>query len=528
MTPSCESLPSDPALLTELALALRAENESLRTTISTLKALIFGTRSERLSAIGAEQLALALGEGDDDTPPGPIGSDASAGVLKKPRKKAERNIGKLPEHLPRSERVIEPATTQCPCCNGKMHRIGEDVSETLDRIPATLRVLRTIRPKYACRACESGVTQAPAPARLIENGMVSTALVAQIAVAKYAWLSTLYRQTLILSGQGVVLDRQTLARWMKQAAWMLEGLYELQLATMHRCPHLFCDETPMPVLAPGHVKTSQFWAHATDDRAWAGPAPPAVAYVFAGSRGKKEIAAQLSGFSGILQVDVTPPTRRWSKMQRPKAASRSPSASRMRAAILSVCSRRRARPSPRRSSRGSPQSMRSRSASAARPPSCAKPSAKPKPNRSWTLCTPGCSPCEGLSQIAPLTKAINYTLAHWSGLTRFLDDGRIEPDTNIVERPIRSMAIGKKNSLFCGDEGGGRTWAILSTLLQTARLNELDPEVWLVDVLERVVSGATTNDRLAELLAWNLNRYTTAIFIIHPMAKILGETAASL
>ncbi len=132
-----------------------------------------------------------------------------------------------------------------------------------------------------------------------------------------------------------------------------------------------------------------------------------------------------------------------------------------------------------------------------------KPSVKPKPSHSWTLCTPGCSPCEGLSQIAPLTKAINYTLAHWSGLTRFLDDGRVEPDTNIVERPIRFIAIGKRNSLFCGDEGGGRTWAILSTLLQTARLNNVDPEVWLIDVLERVVSGATTNDRLAELLAWN-------------------------
>ena len=110
---------------------------------------------------------------------------------------------------------------------------------------------------------------------------------------------------------------------------------------------------------------------------------------------------------------------------------------------------------------------------------------------------------DGLSQISPLTKAINYMLDHWSGLTRFLDDGRIEPDTNIVERPIRSIAIGKKNSLFCGDEGGGETWAILSTLLQTARLNGLDPEAWLADVLERVVSGATTNDRLVELLAWN-------------------------
>jgi len=171
MTLRGESLPSDPALLTELALALRAENESLRTTISTLKALIFGAHSERLSTIGAEQLVLALVEGDGDTPPGPVGSDASAGFSKKPRKKAERNIGKLPEHLPRCERVIEPSTTHCPCCNGKMRRIGEDVTETLDRIPATLRVLRTIRPKYACRACDSGVAQAPAPARLIEGGV---------------------------------------------------------------------------------------------------------------------------------------------------------------------------------------------------------------------------------------------------------------------------------------------------------------------------------------------------------------------
>jgi len=198
---------------------------------------------------------------------------------------------------------VEPDTTLCPCCQGQLHRIGEDVSEVLDVIPAILRVLRTIRPKYACRSCTDGVVQAKMLPRPIEGGMASTALVAHIATAKYGWLSTLYRQTQILAGQGVVLDRQTLARWMKQAAWMLKGLYALQLATMHRCPRLFCDETPMPVLAPGRTKIHQFWAHATDDRPWAGPAPPAVAYVFASSRGKKEIAAQLSGFEGILQVD---------------------------------------------------------------------------------------------------------------------------------------------------------------------------------------------------------------------------------
>jgi transposase len=110
---------------------------------------------------------------------------------------------------------------------------------------------------------------------------------------------------------------------------------------------------------------------------------------------------------------------------------------------------------------------------------------------------------DGLSQISTLTKAINYTLGHWVGLTRFLDDGRLEPDTNIVERPIRPIAIGRRNSLFCGDEGGGETWTILSTLVNTAKLNGVDPETWLTDVLERMVSGRTTNDRLSELLAWN-------------------------
>ncbi|MHC2739071.1 transposase, partial [Bradyrhizobium liaoningense] len=148
------------------------------------------------------------------------------------------------------ERVIEPASTLCPCCTGQMHRIGEESSEALDRVPAWLRVLRTIRPKYACRSCEGPIVQAPAPARLVEGGMATTALIAHIAAAKYAWQSTLYRQTQILAGQGVVVDRQTLARWMGSAAWLVRGLYDLQLKTMHGFERLFCDETPMPVLDP--------------------------------------------------------------------------------------------------------------------------------------------------------------------------------------------------------------------------------------------------------------------------------------
>jgi len=250
-----ENLPSDPALLVELALGLDAENESLRATIANLKGLIFGARSERMSVILAEQLALDLEDGAGDLVPPPANDDAvptsTNERARRPRAKSKRNIGALPADLPRHEVTIEPESATCPCCAGALHRIGEEVSEALDRAPAVLRVLRTIRPKYACRACEETVVQAKAPARLIEGGMVTTALVCHIAVAKYGWQSTLYRQTQILAGLGVDLDRSTLARWMKQLAWMLKGLYLLQLAHMHRYPRLFCDETPMPVIEPG-------------------------------------------------------------------------------------------------------------------------------------------------------------------------------------------------------------------------------------------------------------------------------------
>ena len=302
-----DALPTDPATLTEMVLALDAENEKLRVAMQTLKEMIFGKRSERLAAIVAEQLALELDDlATGVTPPAPANDDVPATKpAGKPRKKARRNIGALPKHLPRCEQVLEPDTTACPCCQGVLHRIGEDVSEVLDVIPAILRVLRTIRPKYACRGCTDGVVQAKVLPRLIEGGMGSTALVTHVVVSKFAWYLPLYRQVQILAGQGLHLDRATLAGWVKRAAWWLKSLYELQLRTIQASPRLFCDETPMPVLDPGRHRTRicQFWAHAMDDRPWGGPSPPAVAYVFADGRGTEEIAGQLTGFSGILQVD---------------------------------------------------------------------------------------------------------------------------------------------------------------------------------------------------------------------------------
>ena len=179
-----EDLPSDPAALAEMVLAFEGENEDLRAQIATLKGLIFGARSERSAIICAEQLVFDLERTADAQRPA-NDDEPESGAARTKRRKPRRNIGSLSAYLPRCEQVIEPASTLCPCCSGQMHRIGEETSEALDRVPAWLRVLRTIRPKYACRTCEGPIVQAKAPARLVEGGMATTALIAHIATAKY-------------------------------------------------------------------------------------------------------------------------------------------------------------------------------------------------------------------------------------------------------------------------------------------------------------------------------------------------------
>src|SRR5258705_4151318 len=208
-----DALPTDLAALTEMVLALDAENEKLRVAMQTLKEMMFGKRSERLAALVTEQLALEVDDLETGvTPPAPANDDLPATKpAGKPRKKASRNIGALPKHLPRCEQVLEPDATACPCCEGRLHKIGEDVSEVLDVIPAILRVLRTIRPKYDCRGCTDGVVQAKVLPRLIESSMASTALVTHVGVSKFAWYLPLYRQWPVFARPGGPLHLGTLA-----------------------------------------------------------------------------------------------------------------------------------------------------------------------------------------------------------------------------------------------------------------------------------------------------------------------------
>src|SRR3954469_7333200 len=389
-----EDVPSDPARLVAMVRALDTENERLRAIVRTLKDLLFGARSEKAAAIDVAQLPLDL---DDlavgPTPPPPPANDEGGTERKgdRPRRPAVRNIGALPKHLPRCEEVIEPETTACPCCAGALHRIGEETREALDVVPAFLRVRRTIIPKYACRTCEGAIVQAKSPPRLVEGGVATTALVTHVAVSKLAWHIPLYRQAQIFNGQGVRLDRSTLALWMKRAAWWLKPLYERQLAAILAGSRVFSDVTPMPVLDPGRGRTKcgQFWSHAVDDRPWGGPAPPAVAYVYADGRSMADLASQVQGFTGILQSLPSGLTRGWTATAAtrgwPAVIRRSNSRSVWPTPVASSSPSTRP-PTPRLRATSSPAWARfmrlRRGSGAAAPPSGAL-SGRPRRSRSW-------------------------------------------------------------------------------------------------------------------------------------------------
>lgn len=505
MSVSPENLPRDPDLLIALLVELSAENAHLRALLKTANHLAFGTRSERACLVVDGQARLDLGDLAE-----PVAANDAEPALPPatPGKRARRNIGALPKHLERIERVIEPDSLACPCCRGALHRIGADASEALDWVPASVRVIRTVRPRYACRQCQSGIVQATAPKRLIDGGLATTSTIAWIAAARFAWNMPLNRQMQMLAGQGISIDRSAAAGWMKRTAWWLEGLYALQLKQIHSQPRIFCDETRLPVLEKGRRKTrtAQFWAHATDDRPWGGPAPPAVVYVFAKGRGQQEIMQQLADYRGLLQVDGYSAYKALEKMRGPDGNAVIQLAFCLAHARRKFVDVHRKTQSPVSADiiarigevyaieariRGTSADERRQVRQAETAPLMAGIKAvleKVLPQ---------------LSAKSALAKAIRYMLGHWQGLTRFLDDGRLEVDTNTVERTMRTVAQGRKSSLFAGSDGGARTWAVLASLLQTARLNGLDPYLWLSDVLERIVSGEVKNHELDQLLAWN-------------------------
>jgi transposase len=496
MTQAVDALPDDPDTLKAMLIAERIRSERLVQIIRDLQRHRFGRRAETLPA---DQLLLALEDVEQAEAEAVAEAEAkSSAVRAEGERKRRANRGALPAHLPRIETTVDVESRSCLCCRGELHRIGEDVSEKLDVVPAQFRVLVVRRPKYACRACEDVVVQAPAPARLIEGGLPTEATVAHVLVAKYADHLPLYRQAQIYERQGIHLDRSTLADWVGRAAFHLRPIRERILAHLKSSTKLFADETTAPVLDPGRgrTKTGQLWAYARDDRPWGGTDLPAVAYVYAPDRTASQPIAHLSGFKGILQVDGYAGYRAlaqkgevslafcWAHVRRRfherAVAEASPIATEalQRIALLYAVEKdiRGRSPDERRVAR----QERSLPVLAELEP--------------WLR-----AKLALISQKSKLAEAIRYALSRWDGLTSFLDDGRIEVDSNTVERSIRPIALNRKNALFAGSDGGGENWAVIATLIENCKLCGVDPYAYLADVLDKIVNGHP-NSAIDELL----------------------------
>jgi len=474
----------------------QAEIDRLRNLVKTLQRNQFGRRSERLDY---DQLQLGLEELDSDIARAERGLPEAIGPQTKPEPCGEARLS-LPDHLDREDVTLDVKAHICPCCGGEIHEIGETVSEMLDYVPARLKVIRIRRPKYGCRICGK-LHQAPAPERPIAKGLASAGLLAHVLVSKYCDHIPLYRQSQIFARNGVELNRSTLANWVGAAAWWLEPLRTRLAEQVFASQKLFADDTTIPVLDPGRgrTRTGRLWVYARDDRPWGGTDPPAAIYYYSPDRRAERPAAHLKDFKGILQVDgyagfeqltaggtiklaaCWAHTRR--KFYEVHQATGSPIAEealRRMGAIYTIEQSIRGKPPEERQR---VRHVRSRQLIDAMRP--------------WLERQLRRVPGRG-----GLAEAIRYALARWDALCRFLDDGRIELDTNTVERAIRPITLGRKNHLFAGSDGGADRWAVIATLITSAKLNDVEPYAYLKDVIERMAGGHPAA-RLDDLLPWN-------------------------
>jgi len=498
-----DDLPADPELLQRLVRDLVADKErrdgeidKLRLIIKQLQRHQFGRRSEKLDP---GQLALGFEDLDAD-----IGGAEEKQTQSKPRRDRDADKpaprGTLPEHLPRHDVTHDIGGSGCPCCGGALHAVGETISEMLDWVPASLRVVRIRRPKYGCRGCGT-IHQAPAPERTIAKGLATPSLHAQVLIAKYCDHTPLYRQSQIFARHGVSLDRSTLAGWVGGACWWLEALQERIAAHILGSSKLFADDTPVPVLDPGRgrTKTGRLWVYVRDDRSWMGPDPPAALYRFSPDRKGERPASHLSGFAGVLQVDGYQGFERltengaivlaacWAHTRRKFhdvfEATQAPIAAEALQRIAKLYKIEGA--------------IRGETADVRKLVRQTQAQSLVDAMKLWLE-----QQHERIPGRSKLAEAIRYALNRWRALTRFIDDGRIELDTNPVERAIRPIALGRKNHLFAGSDGGGARWATVSTLIETCKLNDVEPYAYLTDVLTRMVEGHPAS-KLDELLPWN-------------------------
>jgi transposase len=519
VTDSSAPLPDDIAALQALVRAQAMlldsrvqEIEHLKALIAKLRRMQFGARSERLES-EIEQLELKLEEIEVEAPTdeeiaalkavASPANEASGAVDASGATRTPRRARLWPDHLPRETVLYTPAC-ECPDCGAGMAQIGEDVAEQLDYVPASIRVIRHVRPKLACTRCDR-IVQAPAPSRPIDRGLPGPGLLAHVLVAKYVDHLPLYRQSQMFARGGLDLERSTLAQWVGLSLRNLRPLVDSLYGYVFAGPKLHADDTPVPVLEPGRgkTKTGRLWTYVRDDRAAKSPDPPAVAFRYSPNRRGEHPREHLKTFRGTLQADAYAGFAELYKHSRIREAACWAHARRGFFDIHAASSAQGGAGSPiarealERIGRlyDIERSIRGQSASERQAARAQRAAPELESLHAWLRDTLG-----RVSKKSEIAQAIGYVLTRWRALTRYLEDGLIEIDNNAAERALRAVAIGRKNYLFCGADSGGERAAAIYSLVGTAKLNGIDPEAYLRYVFERIADHPIK--RVAELLPW--------------------------
>lgn len=473
--------------------ASSAEIAHLKLQLAKLRRQAYGRKSEKLDR-QIEQLELRL----EDLVANEGLADAKPQKPVPERQSSER--APLPSHLPREERILEPAEQACPQCGGNLKPLGEDIAEQLEIISSAFKVIRTIRKKKACARCDV-IVQPAAPSRPILRGIAGPGLLAHILVAKYADHLPLYRQAVIYERADVALDRSTMARWVGACANLLQPLVDAIRHHVFAAAKIHADDTTVPVLAPGNgkTKTGRLWTYVRDDRPFGSTVPPAAWFAYSPNRQGMHPQQHLAGFQGVLQADA------YAGFNAVYTSGRVTEAACWAHARRKFHELHDVRPTPATEEalrrigelyaieadiRGKPPDERKRVRQA---------QARPLLDglEEWLR-----TKLLTLSRKSDTAGAIQYALNQWQALCRYCDDGIIEIDNNAAERSLRAVALGRKNFLFAGADTGGERAAAMYTLIETAKLNDVDPEAYLRHALTHIAEHQI--NRIHELLPWNL------------------------
>jgi transposase len=505
VTISPDQLPNDADALKRIIAAMaqdavnaQAEIAKLRFQLARYRRAEFGRSSEKLER-AADQLELAIEALETDqaeriAAASPVVAAAieSAVEAKRPARRP------LPEHLPREE-VIHAAPCACPSCGGALRRIGEEITETLDYVPGRFKVIRHVREKLSCRACDT-VVAAPAPDHAIARGRAGAGLLAHIVVSKYDDHLPLYRQAEIFAREDVNLETSTLSGWVGATAAALAPLVDALAAEVMASDTLHVDDTPVPVLAPGagKTKTGRLWTYVRDERPFGGERPPAALFFYSPDRKGERPRTHLKNFAGVIHADGYAGFNElfaggtiieagcWAHVRRKffdvHTAIGSPIAKEALDRIGQLYG-------VEETIKGLPPDHRRRERQQR-----SKPIAEAL--AAWADET-----VRKLSRKSELAAAFRYMRARWAALVRCFDDGRLALDNNPAERALRGIAIGRKNWLFAGSDRGGERAAAMYSLIESAKLNGINPQHYLTDVLARIADHPARH--IAELLPWN-------------------------